>query len=848
MNEIGSVQIIGRVEELKTISNWSSADHRELLLVSGAAGVGKSALLEASSTKSHEVATIVSIVCQPTDRGDAALVDAVAHLLSIADQDGIEVPPSTLEGLRPFTDGAQTGSRQRRRRSPGPGRQRFDARRLGERPHHQALVELLALVGSRRRVTLHFDGLERLTPSAASILRHVVLTQPRHGASVVGAARDYVPPHALAMFDELRTSGSLVEIDLPPLEAEESRTLAERSTPDSPNALNDIEAIIDEAQGNPRALLVGLGVVTDPHSVDFDRVRGGLSEHAKRLAGRLAVIRTPLPVSGLLPEVYPVEQVSAVDEGTACGWLKAASGRNNLMFVDDDIADRLIRSMTDDERRAVDQWAIKHLDQERPGDPRVLDFVRKTASSSELFGRLIDLGSQAAESHRWDEAAELLGEAASSSHPMMVPDVVDLAEARRRTAHALADQTVGAAFDLAVASGQHSLIQRVALLRARPGDFTTLGTVDAQAVSRLEQSLVSVDPSQRDDEAILLAALAEELLFDPDLNARKTIASKAWVLSSHSADPDVRFIGQLAIRNALVQPEQLDERIAAGRRLVELAEISGNDWDLAHSHVLLSGNMLERGDRAGFETRLDLAEALNRALRSPRLDYLISTRRSAAMIMEGRFVEAEASIERDLQAATAAGFGADYAFGLYGTQLSSIRGNQGRLGEMLEPIEYAVRQAPDFQPYAAMLAYVRAEGALGDPDLVAASLRSMASEGFADFRRDYFWLSTMTLVARSATLVRALDVCELCLDLMRPFSGRMAWSGTSNTGAIDWYLGGLCGALDRLDEAHTLLTASAAQYRLCSMPVGLRHAERHLDAIRTGRFDEKAAAIDAWVE
>lgn len=848
MEDGGSVQLIGRTEDLQTITGWSRAGHHELLLVRGAAGVGKSALLEASCDLTSDAETIVSIVCRPTDRGDTALVEAVARVLSIADQVGIDVPASTREGLRPLTAGAQEGSRQPRRRSPGPGRQRFDARRLGERPHHHALVELLALVGTHRRITLHFDGLERLTPSAASILRHVVLTQSRHRASVVGAARDYVPPHVSGMFDELRTSGCLVEVALSPLADSESRQLAERRAPDSPTVAIDVEAVLDDARGNPRALLVGLGVVTDPHSADFDRVCGELSKHARRLADRLAVIRTPLSVAELLPELYAVEQVSAVDGGMLHGWLKAASGRHNLMFTDDDIADRLIRSMTDDERNDADRWAIEHFDKKRPGDPRVLDFVRKTASSSELFDRLIDLGSQAAESNRWDDAAELLGEADSSSQPLSLPDVVDLAEARRRTAHELADQTVGKAFDLAVEGGEQSLLERVALLRARPGDFTTLGTVDTQAANRIEQCLASVDPNERDSEAILLAALAEELLFDPDLNARKTIASKAWVLSSHSADPDVRFIGQLAIRNALVQPEQLDERIAAGRRLVELAEISGNDWDLAHSHVLLSGNMLERGDRAGFETRLDLADALNRALRSPRLDYLISTRRSAALIMDGRFVEAEAAIDRDLQAATAAGFGADYAFGLYGTQLSSIRGNQGRLGEMLEPIEYAVRQAPDFQPYSAMLAYVRAEGGVGDPDLIAASLRSLASQRFNDFRRDYFWLSTMTLVARSATLVRALDVCELCLELMRPFSGRMAWSGTSNTGAIDWYLGGLFGCLDRLDEAQALLEASAAQYRSCSMPVGLGHAERHLEAVRAGRFDKEAAAIDAWVE
>lgn len=848
MEETGSMQFIGRIDELETVATWSRSDHRELLLIRGAAGVGKSALLEAGSGSTGDDETVVSIICRATDRGDAALVDAVAHLLGVVDGNGLGLPPTTREALQPFTVGADSGSRQPRRRAPGPGRQRFDARRLGERPHHQALVELIALVGSHRQVTLHFDGLERLTPSATSILRHVVLTHSRHGASVVGAARDHVPPHVVAMFDELRTSGSLVEITLSPLQPAESRRLAEVNAPASLSQSSDIDAVVEEAHGNPRGLLVGLGVVTDPHSEDFDRVRADLSEHAKRLADRLAVIRTPLSVSKLLPGVYPVKQVSAVDEGTAHGWLKAAPGRNNLMFSDDDIADRLIRSMTDDERREADQWAIDHFDRERPGDPRVLDLVRKTADASELFGRLIELGSRAADSHRWDDAADLLGEADASSRSMSLPDVVDLAEARRRTAHELADQTVAQAFDLAIVGGEQSMIQRVALLRARPGDFTTLGTVDAQAASRIEQCLDRVDPNDRDDEAVLLAALAEELLFDPDLNARKTIASKAWVLSSHSSDPDVRFIGQLAIRNALVQPEQLDERIAAGRRLVELAEISGNDWDLAHSHVLLSGNMLERGDRAGFETRLDLAEALNRALRSPRLDYLISTRRSAGLIMDGRFVEAEASIDRDLQAATAAGFGADYAFGLYGTQLSSIRGNQGRLGEMLEPIEYAVSQAPHFQPYSAMLAYVRAEGAVGDPDQVASSLRSMASESFADLRRDYFWLSTMTLVARSATLVRALDVCEICLELMTPFTGRMAWSGTSNTGAIDWYLGGLLAALGRLDDAEIMLSASAAQYRACSMPVALGHAERHLGAVRSGRFDAEGAAIDAWTE
>lgn len=844
----------GRSKELAELHAWrASADHRTLV-VSGRPGIGKSALLDASfgshseppnnfAGLEHKPFEVLRVSCRQGARGQSPFDTVVAELIALAERHDLVVSDETRNGLAPFMQQNAVANSHRRRRASGAGRRRFDAHRLGERPHHRALVELLALVG--RTVSIVLDGAEHLPVAACGTLRHVALSSVHHDVQVLVSGRDQLPAHIAGVLDELRSTGWVLDIVLDGIDDGDMSSLLCSHGLTIEESTDASTSLSSENAGNPRAALIAADVITDLLTEDLARTWSGLPEATKQLLTRLAVLRAPADCDELLADLYPVERVAAVEEATASGWLKRVAGRMYVAIVDDDASARVLAQLSATERDELSRWAIEFFGRVMPSDVRVLEHLRRVGTPDQFRARLLELGTAAADSEAWDDAASVLGEAATLGSPIPLDNLIDLAEARRRIGHDDAEETVGEAFEFAERAVDHRAMVRVALLRARPGDFTSLGAVDLTAVSRIERCL-DFDDLTRDDEAMLLAALSAELLFDDDLSARQRIASRAWRLSTSSADHDVGFIGQLAIRNALVQPEQLDERIAAGRRLVELAKVSGNDWDLAHSYVLLSGNLLERGDRAGFVTRLDLADALNRTLGSPRLDYLISTRRSAGLIMDGRFIEAEAAIERDLHAAPSAGFGADYAFGLYGTQLSSIRGNQGRLGEMLEPIEYAVSQAPGFQPYAAMLAYVRAEGALGDPEQIAESLRSLAANGFSGLRRDYFWLSTMTLVARSATLVRAIDVCERCVDLLRPFSGRMAWSGTSNTGALDWYLGGLAGALGRLDEAEMLLSASAEQYQRCSMPVGMRHAQRHLAAVRSGRFDQAAAMIEPW--
>ncbi|MDQ3575124.1 MAG: hypothetical protein M3404_09440 [Actinomycetota bacterium] len=93
----------------------------------------------------------------------------------------------------------------------------------------------------------------------------------------------------------------------------------------------------------------------------------------------------------------------------------------------------------------------------------------------------------------------------------------------------------------------------------------------------------------------------------------------------------------------------------------------------------------------------------------------------------------------------------------------------------------------------------------------AASLLSdAANDGFASVPEDVWWLSTLTMYAAAAVVLRSPVPAAALLDLLKPWHDLVAFGKVTLEGPVSHYLGGLAGILSRPEESEAYFAEAAA--------------------------------------
>lgn len=544
---------------------------------------------------------------------------------------------------------------------------------------------------------------------------------------------------------------------------------------------------VDDVTENARAVLLALTVLDQPSDVAAVAAVSALAEDDVQLA--LSTLRAAGLVDGVGNRDAPLTLHHAL------------IGSVVLERVDGDSL-----------RRAHQRAADVLTDVPETNDLRSQHLLVTLASDSDDNVReLLATGVRAAEALATEEAARRFRQAADalaqqeSASPELVVDV------RLALAGALAalrdpdgaNAELDTAWAAAVAAGDAELIARGAL----GYDFTFgfAGERGVERARRCEQALrhVMLAPPTLSRLHAALACHALGHLAPDDAREHAVIALE---LAESSGDDYSVGCALVAWIVTDLDPETLDDRLAAARRVSSLAEQCGA-VDLArNAHFLLMACLLERGDVRAVD-----AELASRHRRSSSFAQLENGRhagwfRCMRALLDGRVVDAEnlslialevAQQEGDLDAVP-----------VHVGQLGIIRWLQGREPEV-EPYYGAARaEQPNDAVWSAVLARL---WALTDrPDAARGALDALGD--LTAVRRDRNWLITMATAAEAAALVKHESALAVLRELLLPYSGRLVpiGLGVACWGTVARPLALVCRAMGLASEAEHFLRAAIA--------------------------------------
>jgi tetratricopeptide (TPR) repeat protein len=310
-------------------------------------------------------------------------------------------------------------------------------------------------------------------------------------------------------------------------------------------------------------------------------------------------------------------------------------------------------------------------------------------------------------------------------------------------------------------------LARAALGYGGPFASFASGEVDEVLIDLLEQALAALGDEETALRSWVTGRLAEAVTFSANEERRAELSRSAVRMARDSGDRSTLAYALLHTQWATWSPDNLDERLATASEVVQLAAEGGQSalglqarvWRLNH---LLEGGDVDRADEE-FEECIHLALEV----RQPYNLWQVGTLRAMRALLEGHFEEAERL------AADALAIGQEAqnlnAVQLFGVQLLALRREQGRFGELEEPLRAFAREYPTL-PWGVGLALLLAEQ--GRMDDARAELMPIAADGFAGVRRNMFWLPAMALSIEACALLGERALCHRLYELLRPYEER----------------------------------------------------------------------------
>ena len=409
------------------------------------------------------------------------------------------------------------------------------------------------------------------------------------------------------------------------------------------------------------------------------------------------------------------------------------------------------------------------------------------------------------------DAVSLTGETESRER---CEALIGLGEAQRQSGAATHRETLLEASRTAAALGDADLAAKAALSNHR-GITSVQGEVDHERIGAIVRALELDDPPNPARRAPLLAVEAIELVYGPDFEQRKALATEAVELARNAADPrilaEVLHLANFACWTA----ETLELRSALAEELshvvTSLRDPALDYW--AHYdeyHV-----RAERGDIPGAEAALGRWQQIANELAQPTLQALAVRQRAGMTIMRGDLAVAEELVESARQIGQQAGQ-PDVAL-FYGAQLALVRLYQGRVEEIVTAIEHGASAYPGISPWRAGLADALAW--LDRRTAAAAILDRAAADRFGDVSPDPNRAVALALYADAAALMNHTPAAAILYELTEPWAEQLIWNGTAGFGHARLYLGVLAGVLERHEQADQHLEFACAFHETNGLPI-----------------------------
>jgi class 3 adenylate cyclase/tetratricopeptide (TPR) repeat protein len=847
-----TVGLFGREAEMQTMADAAKrvagGEGREILLISGEAGTGKTTLMAEAARGEFDSGAVVLLGHCEEDLATPyqLFAEALGHYVTRAPEDQL------LAHL------AEYGS-ELSRLTPAL------ARRIPDLPTSKAtdtdterfllfaaVVGLLAQMSEDQSVILVLDDLQWADKGSLLLLRHLAATDQAMRVLVLGSYRDGELSRSHPLFDAmaaLRREDRVSRIGLAGLDDTAVVALLEAAAGQAldETGMGLAHAVYRETDGNPFFVSEVLRHLTETGALyqdstgrwvsDLslnevilpDSVREVIGARVGRLGLDAAKVLSTAAVIGRDFDLDLLARAAETSEDDLLDTLEAAaavalvrepsdaSGHYSFThaLIQHTLADDLGPNRRARAHRKVAE-ALEDLCGDRPG-ARVGELARHWLSTTQPIDitKAISYARQAG-----DAALAALAPADALSYyaqaldlypqvtdpdPVLVLDLaVGLGTAQRQTGDPAFRETLLDAARRAAHVGDTERLVTATLANHR-GLFSTAGTIDADKVEVLETTLDRLPPDYP-GRALVLSTLCSELSYGSPLAYRQALANEALAIAESTSDDAiiVRVLNDVSV--PLRVPSLHDLSLArtsdALARAVRLAD-----------PVLLLFAVLWRAQTAATSGDIDESERcfeimgpLVQQLDQPILNWMYTLHRVWRAAIAGDSDEVEQLAAQAFQIGTDGG--QPDAGLLFGSHVIQVSLQRGTLGDLAPLIEQTATEAPEMAGvFKAALAGAHAEG--GRTDHARDLLEELATAGF-DLPLDSLWLTSMSGYAEAAIAVSEPMYAGPLFDRLAPWADQLANVGSTASGPVSHYLGGLATVLGRYDEADAHFAQSAA--------------------------------------
>jgi class 3 adenylate cyclase/tetratricopeptide (TPR) repeat protein len=846
-----AVGVVGRDAEMQLMTDAAKrvagGEGREVLLISGEAGMGKTTLAaEAARTAFDNGACVLFGHCgEDLATPYQLFAESLGHYVTHADEAQlvahIEEHGSELARLVPVL------ASRIRDLPPLKATDTETERYL----LFAAIVGLLAKVSTQQLTVLVLDDLQWADNASLVLLRHLTAAEQAMRVLVLGTYRDDELSQAHALRDTLgvlRRQPGVSRVDLTGLddsgvvsflEAAAGQTLDDagvglahavyRETDGNPffvsevlRHLSETGAIYQDAAGRWTAE-DSLERMALPDSVR--EVIGGrvvrLGQDAERVLSMAAVIGRDFDVDLLARSTNTSEDevLDILEAAAAVALVREQADTGRYSFAHALIQHTLYEDLGPNRRARAHRQvgeALEELCGDQPGS-RVGELARHWFSATQPIdlARAINYSRQAGDAalsalapadalRYYAQALDLYPQATDPDPVLGIDLAIGLGTAQRQTGNpAYRDTLLGAARRAADFGDTERLV--VAALANDRGILTSAGAVDADKVEILELALDRLS-TDSPDRALLLATLCSELAQGSPLDRRQALADEAIAIARSSGDDAVivRVLNHVFL--PLNVPSLLERSLARTADALVRAERVGDPLVLLWAADFRYIAAVSTGDIHEVDRCIEIIGSMAEQLDQPTLNWLNTFIPAARAMIAGDTDQAELLAHKALQIGTDGGQPDAATF--FGVQLMSVNAQRGTLSELVPLIEQAIADNPGLPTLKSTLALAHAEGDRIDSALHL--LAELATTDF-DFPLDMTWLTGIVRCADVAIECRDAQYAQRLFDRLAPWADQWTHSaGLSSQGPVSLYLGGLTTVLGRYDEADAFFSQSAA--------------------------------------
>lgn len=825
----------------------SAGEGREIILVSGEAGLGKTTLVAEAARAAHRVGACVLFGHAEEDIASPyqLFAESLGHYVNHADDERLwrhtRDHGSELSLLVPALSSRITDL-------PPPKATDTDTERY---LLFTAVVGLLAEASMEDPIVLVFDDLQWADSGSLHLLRYLAGTDLPMRVLILATFRDDELPNAKDLRDTMgilwRQRG-VARVELEGLNHGDvvsyMESAAGHKLDESGVAL--AHAVHRETDGNPFFLGEVLRYLSETGAIYQDaagqwmqadslipalpdsvrEVVGGrvarLGDRAERSLSFAAVIGRNFDID-LLTRVTRFTEDELLEilhaASTAALVREVAGPPGHYAFAHALIRHTIYEDLGPTRRARAHQQVAEALEEicgGRPG-PRIGELARHWLNASDDFSdRAIRYARQAgdaalnalapAEALRYFMQASELMERVEDADPVLMLDLsIGLGTAQRQIGDPAFRETLLEAAHLAADLGDTKRLVAAALANNR-GFYSAVGATDTEKVAVLETALRQL-PEGVPERALVLATLCSEIAHGSPLERRQALADEAEDIVKDSSDDttSVRVLNHLYV--PLQVPQLIEPALGRTTEALKRAERVGDPALLYWAAMWRYETACRTGDIEELDRCLQIHGAMANKLGQPMFTWGHTFLQAQRAFIAGDTDRAETLATEALQIGTDSGQ-PDAAI-IYGTQLIMVRGQRGTMNELIPLIEQMASDAPEISPwmFGSLLAKAHVEVDRTEEALV--HLEAFAAAGF-DLQLDQVWLSGMVDFADAAVECGHPAIAARLFELLAPWHAQLPSTGASALPPVSHYLGGLAGVLGRFDEADAFFSQSAA--------------------------------------